>query len=1468
MKKYIDLAWAFFLILFSLSGFRLEARDNNTELIKNLADVCVSGSHEESDCNLLRQGGELFGLPTLIELAIMLENNTLDVGDKHRIAATRSLLEYAEQHYGESSFEAITCRRSYAMAISRSDLLHVREICKKNANLAKLLSANSPHNEQYKILELVTRLEYLNSFAPFNNDSPENWVEIWDIIKEAGPLLEGRECDTPELIDICSLIFNSYANNTVHNNYAMYLKDSVFQGNPTPPIFKNYEYLKSAWDGSKKLRGENHIQTLYLELELLSAQIRRKSSDYDTLHSRINEIQNLLTKYCPVNDIIPITAELLKWDCDIVYGQKLYELMSPYSVLQKIADYYGDESEIYLIYLLRTMNQQLTVNPQRAFTLYHEAKTLVAKLHSIESDEYGFYMLNMFYATQSLSAQNPELLQDYITQICDYYRNHHRPTWMSISIGQELAVNLTNILFQYDLAAEIEEISFNDLSKIVSKESPLYAFSYFDKASSKMNTSDQAIRSKVEEELKESIRLFKKHHLSSAHISYYLARYLIQNHRGEEAIAVLRQGIGDCIPLKDNEWRCQLQLNLAYYVYFHPTTSTSLISNQELQDLLDEAISFFTQNPEKHSREFLEGYKIIGDLYRSQTRFLDAEESYKHGIEYAENHSGETLSDEYIQLITSLCGLYLELHELDKAEQLMEGKIEALKNDPYFDRQDLLLGLMWNHYYLIKSKSDYMLILMVLSTIEQEITTIVQRSGNSDQVGYALWKPYIYEFCSFITFWSAIYNNLDDSAFPDETSRQEFESVRNYYNQRIELLKTQLPIAFNDIEENLKYNDPSFIDNDETFRLYVSISNFCMAIENDTTKAESYLQKLRQSNNFMSRLRSTYQLALMKMNQKNYHEASQLLDELESMSEQIPADLYGSVDKADLSKQLFMAYYGGKEYEKAIVPARDIFHHQQLMIQQNFDFLTQSEREQFVSEQGGAGSAGLLLLLPHFPDQLSGESYNAVLAEKGLLLRSSERIKRAIHQTNDPGLIAQMDTLNRLNMVLSTMNMNEKNRTDGFYFDPEAIKLREQIESLERNINRRATQSISGMETHDWKQLQQVLLPDEAAIEFVAMDSIGALVLLPKGEPRYISLDQLNNLWHEFQDINNLSANRKAKVLYDEDRFHLYKQIWQPLEPLLNGAKTVYFSPTGFLNELVFSAFKCNETEYLGDLYELHQMLSTGDLIDLRSDNAICKPKSALLIGGVFYSPEHEQIAAQLTSSSEQKALEDERGAITDDEEQFGYLPFTHQEVEHLVQLFKSKNLSIQRGVGYEPTEASFRALSNKSPDVMHLSTHGFFVAADDVRKNKYLSRFPMSMYSSMQRCGLTLANANHTWEGAQDKPIDNDGIISASEVALLDLSSTRLAVLSACQTAVGDYSREGVFGMHRGFKQAGVKSILATMWNVNDQSTARFMELFYQRWLSGMPMQQSFNEAVKDLRREYPSPYFWAPFVLMDAIN
>ncbi len=1451
-----------FLVFCVIPCFGNEAESNESDLIKRIAEACVSGIHEPAECSLLLQGSEKYGLSELANLATIRESRTLDVGNKHMIAAAQALLQYAEKAFGEGSYQAIVCRRSYITATSATDGSKAREHAKKNADLAKKLSAQNPTNDQYKILELLARLERIASTDPFDEDSPENWKEIRLVTKEALPFLRNWISD-PEHIELRILIHQLNSRNTTYQDYVnVYLLDSIFQDQTIGDVFIDFDnYLTPAIESCKEFYGDNDVRVLTTELVLLETQMASQTKDYESLHSRMKEIQDILTNYCPQNDISPVNVELLKWDCDIAYGQNMYELMSPLPLLQKVADFYGEDSEMYLVYLSRIMYQQLVVDPDRAASLCNDIRTLAEKIYSSDSDEYGYFMLNMFHAIQSLSEQNPELLQDYVTDICNYYRNHHHSTWLSISTGRNLAIYLHNLLLNSNLAYEMYNISFNDLSRITSKKSALYAYGYYDLAYAQLNATDPAINSLAENSFKECLKLFDNCQMSSEHIYFYLAELLFSHNKYDEAIKTLRQGIARCNPSEGNPWRCHMQLCLGSYGLFYPNVS---LSQSEIDNLFNEGISTFLKQ-ENHDGIFLQGFKIIGDYYLMKRRYNDAEKYYQQGIEYAESHYGNTERMEYIDLISDLSALYLnELQEKDKAEQLIEGKIKALKNDPYFNRYDLLLDLLWSQYYLIRNKSDIMLVTATLQSIQQEALSIIQRGGNDEQLSMNLLKPFIYEYGEFFNSFGRIMRMADEVSTTDEAINQEAEYYRQSFHQIRDSMKAQFPPTFNYVEEHLQKNNSDYINDSETCRLYNAIYRYYLAIENDTTRGEFYLQKLIQSDNFINRYRGLHELAALRLVQHRNEDAIQLLLQVKSIADQQPIAMSSPEDKALFNSELASAYYNSGQYEKAIAPAQDYFHYKQLIIQQNFDLLTQSEREQFVNEQGGSGSEFLLALLPHFPKRLSSVSYDAQLAQKGLLLRASERIKVFMQHSQDPRLVEQMDSLSCLNTILKSMTIEaEVKHKDFSEYQPEYMKLRQQIEALERVINRQAMEAMGASSTPDWKQLQQVLHKGEAAIEFIVTDSIGALVLLPQGEPLYIPLSQSDHLWQDLQDIKGQSAIRKAKALYEDDRFHLYERIWQPIDDVLKDVDVVYFSPTGFLNDLVFSAIKLNSQQYLSERYELHQMLSTGDLIDLRKNAPATKPQNATIIGGIYYSPSQEQLA-----QSTPAAIEDERGAIVEDEETFGYLPFTLNEVKTLSRIFSNNGLNTKLGSGFEPTEESLIALNNNSPHVLHLSTHGFFVAQEDVESNKFLSRFPMSMISSMQRCGLALVDANRTWEGATDQPENNDGIITANEVALLDLSSTRLAVLSACQTAVGEYNGEGVFGMHRGFKQAGVKSILATMWNVNDKSTARFMELFYERWLTGNPMQQSFNEAVNELRKEYPSPYYWAPFVLMDAEN
>ena len=131
-------------------------------------------------------------------------------------------------------------------------------------------------------------------------------------------------------------------------------------------------------------------------------------------------------------------------------------------------------------------------------------------------------------------------------------------------------------------------------------------------------------------------------------------------------------------------------------------------------------------------------------------------------------------------------------------------------------------------------------------------------------------------------------------------------------------------------------------------------------------------------------------------------------------------------------------------------------------------------------------------------------------------------------------------------------------------------------------------------------------------------------------------------------------------------------------------------------------------------------------------------------------------------------------------------------------------------------------------------------------------------------RSGLVLAGANNVWyESVAGN--DNDGILTAQEVSELDMAKTRLIVLSACETALGDIKgSEGVYGLQRAFKMAGAKFIIMSLWQVPDKETVEFMETFYSKLLKIKEIKMAFSETQKEMRQKY-DPYFWAAFVLIE---
>ena len=218
----------------------------------------------------------------------------------------------------------------------------------------------------------------------------------------------------------------------------------------------------------------------------------------------------------------------------------------------------------------------------------------------------------------------------------------------------------------------------------------------------------------------------------------------------------------------------------------------------------------------------------------------------------------------------------------------------------------------------------------------------------------------------------------------------------------------------------------------------------------------------------------------------------------------------------------------------------------------------------------------------------------------------------------------------------------------------------------------------------------------------------------------------------------------------------------------------------------------------------------------------------------------------------------------------WSYLSGTEKEVDDIAKLLQQDKVPYIKYAGVEANEESFKALSGNSPELLHIATHGFFLEDEkQIRETGFMQMMNSqnrTYINPLLRSGLLFAGANRAWTNQDVISGIEDGILTAEEISNLDLSKTKLAVLSACETGLGEVNNsEGVFGLQRAFKLAGVETLVMSLWKVDDTATSQFMLAFYQNLLAGKSKLESFKIAQKQIREQYKNPYYWAAFVMMD---
>ncbi|RMG47070.1 MAG: CHAT domain-containing protein [Acidobacteria bacterium] len=340
----------------------------------------------------------------------------------------------------------------------------------------------------------------------------------------------------------------------------------------------------------------------------------------------------------------------------------------------------------------------------------------------------------------------------------------------------------------------------------------------------------------------------------------------------------------------------------------------------------------------------------------------------------------------------------------------------------------------------------------------------------------------------------------------------------------------------------------------------------------------------------------------------------------------------------------------------------------------------------------------------------------------------------------------------------------------------------------------------------------------------------------------------------------------------------LRRRIWDPVAPLARPARLALVVPAGAIALVSLPALPAPEGGFLlehGPTF--HELSAERDLLegDRRVGNT-GSDERLLALGDPDFDAGTEALAAanellpEIGSpapvakvASARPAMRGLRPPVTDlGGLRFTPLPLSRSEAEEIARLFRERTERERAALvlsGARANEAAFRALAPRFR-YLHLATHAFVAEPSGALEDDDLTPFLLS--------GLALAGANRRSQLRASGSL-HDGILTAEEIAALDLRGVEWAVLSGCETAAGVlHQGAGIVGLRQAFEIAGARTLVATLWPVRDDAARAFMEELYRRRLDGMAVPDAMRDAALALLRDRreaglpDAPETWGAFV------
>lgn len=456
--------------------------------------------------------------------------------------------------------------------------------------------------------------------------------------------------------------------------------------------------------------------------------------------------------------------------------------------------------------------------------------------------------------------------------------------------------------------------------------------------------------------------------------------------------------------------------------------------------------------------------------------------------------------------------------------------------------------------------------------------------------------------------------------------------------------------------------------------------------------------------------------------------------------------------------------------------------------------------------------------------------YDAALLSKGILLNSSIEFVRVLEEKGDKKALELYRQIERnteeiLSLQTSVVGANIDNQLLN-----RIKEKKEENTQLEKALRDKCPEleNYTKYLSYTWKDVQQAMEAQDLAVELVdvgegvSYDHYILALVITKDCDAPLAIPLCKRL-----TLQKWLRTSSARV-FDQDE--IGTEFWTALIPFFEGKKHIYFSPEAEIHQLAVEYLKVGGIPMF-EKYPLYRVSSTKE---------ICKA-----------AMKHKKQKMALFGDIEYAYGVDVAGGVRDGN--LGKLPNTKDEIDNISALYKKKaTIDIYSKV--TASEAAFRSLSGKGVTMLHVASHGIYNAPRRASEQEAMRG------SLLAFCGYNVVGADSI----------NDGKVTAEDVARMNLRDCEMVVLSACKTGLGEKGSDGIFGLQRGFKNAGVGTIVMSLRNVHDEATAMLMTAFYRELAKGKNKREALKKAMEEIRGidKYKKAEYWASFIMLDGLN